>query len=459
MKNSYLLLLAVLFFSCTTVKRYKSIKSSSLDNNNLVTVDIFGTKVEATKEEDNSKSLWDLNAEGQAEFIKTLSTRNPDNDKFSTSLNSKYLKPKDKQVTDYTSKDLKMIFSIGKKRDYTNIDKTTSTYTLADRIEYLSMKITIPSSIKLKFLKWNKFITEYGSVDIAGVTFNKSFEATAGMGISNSFTRNKTGENRTTSNVNGFTPEISSTGTISNSETQNVKYRYVSLNGKLNDKEIMLEQEGMREIDLNGNIVIDVNLKFDETPETLSLIEGYKTATGTYNTPDKLKMILYTAMVPVVAGLPTSIDAKLEYKYAYRHVAKGEDTFYEWDDVVEYKTGTAEKTITLFTKQDYQKNYVPDFYNISRIGEDATTANNRTRIAVIDSTTSIPYEMIFSSLASAREFWEWLVKYTPATADMDKPIVLNTFQLTLRSDGNDTPLTKRLLETNLHSLDILKYYR
>lgn len=442
-------------FSCTTVKRYKSIEKTTADTSSLVSIDLFGTKVDPAKEDDNSKSLWELQAEGQAELIKVIDKRNADDEKFIAGLNNKYLRAKEKITTDYTAKDVRLVFSISKKRDYSQIAAKSPSYTLGDRIEYLKFNITVPDSLNLNFIKWNKFSTEYVTIDVADVTFNQSLEATASTGIASSIGTEKTVDDVKSTTSNSVNPSVNAKGTISKAETQKVRFRYLSLNGKISDKSISIEQEGMREIDLAGNVIADINLKFDENTETLTTVEGYKTPAGVYNTPDQIKVLLNGVTVPVLSGLPELIDATLSYEYVYRHISKGAKTFYEWDDEVEYISGHDQKSIHLFKKKDY----LPGFCNIAQIGQDALPANQRTRVAIIDNISGDTYEMIFPSLAAAQDFRNWLIKYTVAPADMNKPIIIGTYKLLLRSGGLDADLTKHTFNAIRNNMQALPYYR
>jgi hypothetical protein len=452
----YLILLVCLVqFSCTTVKRYKSIEKTVTDTNNLVSIDLFGTKVDAAKEDDKSKSLWELQAEGQAELIKVIDKRNAEDEKLFAALNNKYLKSKEEITTDYTAKDVRLVFSISKKRDYSHIDGKNPSYTLGDRIEYIKFNITIADSLNLNFIKWNKFSTEYATIDVADVSFSQSLEATASTGLTNSVGTEKTVDNVKKTSTDSANPSVGAKGTINKTETQKVRFRYLALNGKISDKIISIEQEGMREIDLAGNVIADINLKFDENTETLSSIESYKTPAGAFNSPDKMKVALNVVTVPVLTGLPDSINATLSYDYAYRHVSNGAKTFYEWDDEVEYIYGHSSKTIRLFSKKDY----LPGFHNLAQIGQDALRADQRTRIAIMDTESTETFEMIFPSLAAAQEFRNWLIKYPVAAADLNKPIIIGNYKLLLRSGGADNDLTKRSFNSIRNNMQALKYYR
>lgn len=449
----------LLLVSCTTVKRHNKVVGVEVvpaAKTPKVTMELFGTKVDAAAETDPSKSLWDLQAEGQAELIKSLNGRYAENEKFSAILNEKYLKPKEKAVSDYTAKDLKLIFSIAKNRDYKVLSNDNRNFTLADRIEYLKFKITIPTTLPLVFVKWNKYATEYATVDVADMTFSNSFEVAGSLGQSTSVTNEKTTEDAgKVTNVGSLTPSVSGKGTFSRTETQKVRYRYLQLNGSINEKEIRIEEEGMREIDLSGNVAADISLKFDETTQTLVQVSGYKSAAGAFQTPNLLKASLREVLVPILNRLPATIDATLEYEYAYRHVEKKDETFYEWDDQVKYFTGTVTKTIPILKQRDY----LPGFYQIAKVGEDALAAGNRTRLVLLDNVTTSSYELLFATKSAADEFWDWLLKYQPAAGQSGSPIVIERYQLMLRSGGADTPLTKAGVSGITANTQPLPYYR
>jgi hypothetical protein len=91
-----------LIFSCTTLKRYSSIRPSATDNT-LASIDLFGLRLSEAKPDDKNKTLWDLSADAQSQFIKILNTRYPDNEQFLKAMSFKYLEsetpplPYDKQ--------------------------------------------------------------------------------------------------------------------------------------------------------------------------------------------------------------------------------------------------------------------------------------------------------------------------------------------------------------------------
>lgn len=451
MKKILPIILCILLcsYSCTTVKRYKSATAKeTAKDDTLVEIDLFSTKLETEKTPTPPKTLWDLQPEGQAEYIKQSTSRYADEEKYIAYLNNLYIKPKEIQNTDFTSKDLKLVFSISKKRKYNKIGKLNTTFNIADRIEYIKYDITIPDSLNVNFVKWNKYETEYSSIDIADVTFNQSLDVTAGTDLTNSFTKQKTDGIKTTTNANSVTPSVSATGKISTAEVQKVKFRYLAVNGKIADKKIEIEQEGMREIDLTGNVIADLNLKFDEFPQLITTIEGLKAADGTYNTPDKLKITKYMVKVPYLLQIPETIKAKLTYEYAYRHVVKGEETFFEWDDVVEYRTGKHTKEITLFKKKDI----VPKFYVIAN-------ADKTTKIFIKDNATGDITELLFGTLNEAQQFYSWLLSHTPSSGSTKASTIKNNrYSFVIRSQNPDQDLTLKLLESGILGLNPLDYY-
>jgi len=458
--KTFLFSAGLLFIGCSTVKRYKKIETVSTDNNR-VTMNLFGTKIDVAKAEDNTKSLWDLQGEGQAELIKAFNTRYGENKNFDSQLNIRYLKPAEKKSTDFTNKDLKLIFSIAKKRDYTKLASSSTSYNLADRIEYLKFKVTIDAGTNLKFVKWNKFTSEYATVDIADVSFTQSLELNGSLGTSS------TGGTEASSTVEGvaqkattgssFSPSISAKGSMSKTETQKVRYRYLQLNGAISDKEISIEQEGMREIDLTGNVIADVNLKFDEGIETLSAIDKLMAQDGTFNPMASVNLTTYTVTVPTIAGIPDEVNATLTYDYVYRHVVRGEKTFYEWDDKIEYVNGTSSQQITLFKKKDL----VPGFAQLAKIGEDRLAFNARTRLIIEENFgAQNTYELIFSSNTEAAAFLDWLTRFAVGTGHENDPIVLGSYKLRLRANQTDSDVTHNIVSTTLkNKMQVLPYYR
>ena len=220
-------------FSCSTLKRYSSVQPTGTDNS-LASIDLFGFRLSEAKPENGNKTLWDLSADAQSQFIKILNARYPENEKFLQAMSFEYLKEDAPPLPqNYVSKDLRMIFSISKQRDYGNKNNPSRLeLSPADRIEYLKITLRIPDDSGVRFTGWNMFTTEYGSIDIADVSFSRSLEIDASGLLSTD--KKETGG------------ELSAGGKSSASrrEDQEIKYRYLKLNGRISNHEIEMEEEG-----------------------------------------------------------------------------------------------------------------------------------------------------------------------------------------------------------------------
>lgn len=386
--------------ACTTLKRYRSVKDSGT-NDTLVDIDLFGSSLFKAKPEKSSKSLWDLSVDAQSQFIKILNSRYPDNEMFISSLNNEYIKGQDEALQDdYTDKDLKLIFSVSKKRGYLK-NSTFSGIKLspADRIEYLRISLEIPEETNLRFTGWNIYTTEYGSVDIADVSFNRSLD----LGASASLSKGKASA--------GGASSVDGNSSISLKENQAVKYRYLKLNGRISEKKIEMEEEGTRDIDLTGNILADVSLEFEKFPEVLTLISGIKDSTGKFNDPGRLILHYSDFVVPYHINAEDTIKAIIRMDFIYRNVGGGKRTFQEWDDRAKYFSGCVEKTFPLFTRSDY----LPQIYCI---GYDC---NQRELVKIKDSADRL-YALKFRTYKEASGFYEWLRYYISKKENQRKTV-------------------------------------
>ncbi|MCU0388505.1 MAG: hypothetical protein MUE71_07860, partial [Chitinophagaceae bacterium] len=70
-----------------------------------------------------------------------------------------------------------------RSHDYFTLSPDGSTLSAADRIEYLKIALSVPRETPFHFTGWNLFSTEYGTIDIADISFSRTIElgATAGL--------------------------------------------------------------------------------------------------------------------------------------------------------------------------------------------------------------------------------------------------------------------------------------
>jgi hypothetical protein len=427
---SILLAGMIILTCCTTLKRYKSLSEPAV-NNSIADIDLFGLSLSKPETGSGVKSLWDLSADAQSQLIKILNSRYPENDKFLNSFNYEYMKDRNAlSVDNYSDRDLRLIFSISKKRKYLNGEVINGIeISPADRLEYLRISLVSKDSV-LRFKGWNKFTTEYGSVDIGDVSFSKTLQLNTSGSLS--VDKGKTG-NEISGGVNS---------SLSNKEDQSLKYRYLVLNGRINDYKIEMEEEGTREIDLTGNIIADVSFGFNTFPETLTLISGLSNTAGEYNSPEKVSVEYYIADVPGMKEIKDTIKAELVMEYVYRNVITGSRTFQEWDDRVKYYTGTVKKTVPLFTSHDY----VPDLYCIG------TEGGGRELLKIKSSDNSV-YALKFRSYDEASSFYKWMMHYFKKYEVADNVLNIGGQQLIFR--GNT--LTYNQIKGDIR-FRILSYY-
>ncbi|MEM9362041.1 MAG: hypothetical protein AAGA43_05370 [Bacteroidota bacterium] len=359
-------------FQDTTIKRYKSVDykkkkkieiNSVLDlerENPLVNISVFSTKISPNKKSDEGKTLWDLDGKGEAKLLEILNDRNDESDEsFFGAMGKRYLKKTESIVTDYSTQNLRIVLSVSKFRNYQKIENG---YSIADRIEYLKVRIKNDGS-GIHFTKWNKFETEYGVVNIGDVTFNESVTLGAGIGGSrtsgNDVSKATDLDSSSRSVSSTVSPSLNISGTSGITELQKLNQRFLGLNGTITEDSLILEQEGIRDIDLAGNVILDVEVKFNRLKkESFFQFKGFDTYSP--GSKSKLNIKLFQAVLPEYEQIG-DIFVPLEYTYVYRNVSnnRGAKTFYEWDDKVVYVEGKVIKNQNKLLKKS---DYIPQIY-------------------------------------------------------------------------------------------------
>ena len=411
-----------LLSSCSTVKRYKTVEVAS-ENNNLADINLFSSKIDVEKSNSITGTLWQLTGKGQEALINALDKKAKDTDDLMLFLEKVYKLEVPKQPKlQYTLKDLVLCFSISKERDY--LSKNLSA---ADRLEYLNLTLNIHDSLPLKFVRWNRFITEYASIDIADVSFSSTFELSGAVGGKNASSKETKNGNDDAFDLvtlaTELTPGLNANQTFSRNENQKIRYRYLALNGFLNSKKIHLEQEGMREIDLAGNIIVNISLEFESVPETVFIASKLKKG-NQYNEIAKIEFLKSEALVPDLEKVD-DIMAQLDFNFVYRNVKnkRGQKTFYEWDDKVRYFQGNSVDIIRLLGRRDV----LPPFHYI---GNDSTSA---IRYKDVNNEEG---KLTFKDYFEADKFLDWLINYSINTKDGNEIIKINGISLYFIDDSN-----------------------
>jgi len=390
MRNKILLLagllLLLLLCACTSVKRFKSADYKGTDNA-LVDVELFSSRLASETIPQQDMNLWNLSANAQTRLVQILDERYPDNAQFMSALSRNYQLSGDSPEEDLTRKELLMVFTVSRDRDYDRLKDPSGRFSPADRIEYLKLTLQIPEENQLKFTRWNRYATEYGEINIADVSFSRSLELDAG------------------GDPGGV--DLGGRASLSRSEKQVIEARYLKLNGSLSETQVVLEEEGTRETDLTGNISANVSMEFGAFPERV--MHPFFSDSGA------LVMQFHDVLVPAMEFAPDTLFADLSVEYIYRHVESGWLTFAEWDDKVEYYKGRVHKRVPLFTKEDY----LPGFYCIGMDRDEREALK-------ISNENGKEYLLQFLDYPSAKRFLDWL---SDPRRDQSRPVFIGTSQL------------------------------
>jgi len=389
-------LLLLLSAACTSVKRFKTVEFKGEDNS-LVGVELFSARISDEPVEVREKNLWTLSANAQTRLVQILDERYPDNEHFMSAMAGSF-GTGEVLPQELIRKDLRMVFTISRNRDYTLLNETRGRFSPADRIEYLSLSLLIPESYKLRFHEWNRYVTEYGELDIADVSFSRNLDLS----------------------VDGspLGADMGSEASLGRSEKQVVSKRYLKLNGSISDYRVVIEEEGTREVDLTGNVTADVSLLFDGFPEIV-MVPVFTTVDDGSIVLSALNLV--DVEVPAMSDAPDTIFADLSLEYIYRHVASGWNTYAEWDDKVEYYQGLISRKIPLFTRKDY----LPRFFCIGsdQGGKDALKYWQ---------TQEKEYLLQFRDRHDASRFLDWL--QNPARKQSD-PVLIGSNKLLYKGES------------------------
>lgn len=356
------IIVLLIFSGCgTTLKRHKSL-SESQTNNDLVKISMLSTSFAETSQTSSFKTVFDLSDKGQSVI---LSNRN--NEQSTEILNQKFQqqqqgKPK---TIDLTTKNVRITFSIS--RDVSFDKKNFNAF---DRIENLKYKFELSPTATtngIKFSKWNKYTTEYGTLDIGTLEYNQGFTANldvtgeVGTNYSSKSTQ-KIDENNSTENSTTLGPKVSATGklgyTQSQKENQTIKQRFIQLTGEFNNKSFSIHQQGNREAELAGNVSIELTINLPKDEMLIASFGNLFDSKLNRKEAKDVSLNLIRYYIPDVSKINEGIKGKLNYDFAVRHIIRGTKTFAEFDDRVRYVTGKNElDNVVLFEKDDLTTTY------------------------------------------------------------------------------------------------------
>lgn len=431
MKKAHSILLACVWVlsinAQTTLKRYKCLSEGSTDTT-LVEIKIASTSISpSTPVPPTYKTIFDLSERGQAAVL-----ANKTNDQVSEILNKKFLldPPKKGKTVDLTNRNIRITFSISRKANY-----AIKGFNAYDRIENLKYNFQLDQSVDplVKFTKWDKYTTEYGTLDIGTLEYNRSFSANldiTGKIAANSSSKEskKIDDNNSTENSTSFGPELSGiakTGySNSSKENQSIKQRYIQLTGTFGERKFNIHQQGTRETELAGNVSIDLTISLPKDEVLIASLSNLFDENNLPKPSNQVKLDINRYFVPDINKIPNDISGVLSYDYAVRHIEKKANTFAEFDDKISFITGSRQSNEIIIKKQDL---IVPVYF--LKISTDGTTLKG------LEADRKV---LQFLSYEEALEFKTWLlfsISSIPTNGDLTISNRNITFEGTKLSDA------------------------
>ena len=358
----FVVIICITFFSsCVNLaKRFKGQQSywiSTQDAKKFVEVQAETYNIaEPAKSPSTPRDLFSLTPEGQAELIKALAgkvTTTPED--FINSLTKKLSSENNttaKVKVFPTTITKSIVFSVDRKwasegyqDDRRIIDR------IGDRLSNLEVSVNIPVGSQIQYNSWDKFVTDWVTVDLGKVTSSQQWSATTNLSatigskvtgadksISSSTTGTKTGKadisqtESTSSNSSGsetnkgteVSTSVGSSGSLNFTDkyetSLNLLLSRMKLSGTLSKEKMTLRQEGTFGIDLSGNTSVSVDLTFKG--EYAPPIYIYKIAKFYDNNNAAIPVVnlVKNKTMWVFPNVTGSTTGTLQYKYLYRHV-------------------------------------------------------------------------------------------------------------------------------------------
>lgn len=373
-----ILFVCFLLTSCTKpLNRYQSAKNIASPKDYTVKVSHFVTDVESGGSKPNP-ILLQLSEKGQAKYIESLSALCKEADCFYGGMNKRFPKSSTGDDIDRTSITKRIIFSVQKEE---------TGFKPANRISQVVIIVKNPSE-KVDFVKWDKFKTEYGEVDLGKITSKTTLKADAKVSPTFSGTLIGTGEA-------GVSYQNE------NTEEFELKKRYIVLSGIFSSDKISLMQEGIVGIDLVGNSSVDITLSFNDTE--LKDIFRVREDKADEKLLELAEVVVNVPSVSTIKALTEGLSIKIEGKYILRNVVSGDNTIIEGDDSVQFMEGNitaSPSSIELLSKNELQQ--LRTRYFIHLFGEP-----DRQLQILLNEEKEVPLE--FANYAEARKVIDWMI--------------------------------------------------
>ncbi|RIV27363.1 hypothetical protein DYU11_03355 [Fibrisoma montanum] len=317
-------------------------------------------------------NLLSLSPEGQAQLIKSLETKSSSLTALTAQLNKNFSFTKDviKPNVKIIPKTIKKALVFTVNRQHATPSSNGLSVTLnkkGDRVDYLELEVDLAQNSKASFDSWDKFVTDYLTLNLGKVTSSQQWNATlnvnAGGGSTISLTGGGTTEDSDTGKdvrvanlVEGTAPQTQTVtatneqSTLDKSTTNNSRVtgsnlqlgaggsvgftdkletaldlssRVIKLSGTLAENKLILRQESGQGFDLSGNVVVSVDYALSDDWAQPVRFTKYKSLfddTGKPLAIADLKIDYFTVIYP---NIQADITGTLTYNFIYRQVEKG----------------------------------------------------------------------------------------------------------------------------------------
>jgi hypothetical protein len=381
--KKYLFLVASLsiVISCNSTKitkRYKKFSSEPTSNiDQYVKVQAFAFDVKGVK---SNKSIFDLSPRGQEALVEEIGDKEATSKAIYNQLSKQFVVPS-KPVTevDKTKFKKRLVFSIEDLKNQNG----------ANRLDWIKIKVGIPKNLQpnLRFVYWDKIITEYQEIDLGKISSSR----TNTSGAAPSF------------GINTELITVGIDGNFSTSKTTaeelQLKQKIAKVYGSLSEESLYIAIQSAPLQNLSGNIILE--LFFEGIGKVApDLVYDFKTKDAAGNYIANGSDVIVKKMIYQHSNLAyATTELELTYEARYRSVKKGRGakTFMEGDDVVTMFDGVQSNPtkFKLLDRDDLNRK----FWFVQHSGFKLALKNN-----ITGSLETIQ----FDSYKKAKNFLSWL---------------------------------------------------
>jgi hypothetical protein len=400
-----MMILMVIMTSCSKfsghlTKRYKSISVTEDHSFIKENIDVAVYAIDIEKPHPPvAKTFFDLSAEAQVALINNFTTQGGSFERLLLWRESKGypLSLEATEMAEYSSFQKRLVVAIRNKGHWP-----------ADRISKITITLDFDTCVTI--LGCNRLTTDYVHVDLGKMHYStEQLSDVAGSSSFQSSVRsNNLGPETSQSLSTGVSGRLSYNRALS--EEILLQERLVALNAAISENKLSLYQEGMRGIDLTGNILADVtiglkDLKVEKVYSFVSL-----TTNNEWNDADSIQVHEKLLVIP---NLSRDVSVRVFFEADYRHVEKNDNTLVESDDRVQLYHGMSynDSAEVILQARELQ----PKLWKISFDHTGSSSLRIKAPLA------SESGDLLFDSYASASVFFVWL---NEVWKDKSKPLKL-----------------------------------